>query len=35
MSEKKGNFDDKKIKKCDFYKNKRVIRYITLMLIKY
>ena len=30
------NFDDKKFKKSDFYKNKQLIRIeITLMLIKY
>ena len=35
MSGKSINFDDKKIKTSDFYKNKKVFQIEILMLIKY
>ena len=33
MSSKSVNFDDKKIEKSDFYRNKKWLRKMTLMLI--
>ena len=35
ISEKSVNFDDRKIKRSDFYKNKNFIKSIILMLIKH
>ena len=35
MSEKNMNFDDEKINKSSFYKNKKYLIYMTYMLIKY
>ena len=35
MNTKSINFDDKKIKQSDFYKNKKVLQIDNLMLMKY